>query len=115
MAAIWDVMTRFGTAQAQWHPYWKNAQEVQVQPEAIKASFYLRPAEGKQSARVLVVVSNLSATEAATAQLQFQVERIGLGSAAKARDALSGEALPLQAGRLSVPLEPMHMRMISIE
>ena len=115
MAAIWDVMTRFGTAQAQWHPYWKNAEVVQVQPEAVKASLYAHPAQGKQAGRVLMVVSNLSNTEAATAEVQLDAGRLGLGAAAKARDALSGEAVELKAGRLSVALKPMHMRMIWVE
>ncbi|MEN6494493.1 MAG: glycoside hydrolase domain-containing protein [Thermoguttaceae bacterium] len=116
MASIWDVMARFGTANAQWHPYWKNAELVRVQPESVKASLYLHPAQDKRPGRALLVVSNLSATAPVAADVQLlDLVRLRLGPAAPAQDALSKEVLSQTSGRLAVPLEPMHMRLVWIE
>ena len=112
MAGIWDAMTRFGVSEAQWHPYWKNERLISTQPAMIKASLYFHPASGAQPARALLVASNLSSQEAMTAQLQLAGE---LSSAVKAADALSGERLELVRGRIAVPLQPMRMRMVSVE
>jgi len=114
MSAIWDVMTRFGVGQAEWHPYWKNAGLLTVEPAPVKASLYVRRAEGNRPARGLLVVSNLSAKDPATAQVQLNVDRSGLRAAA-AKDALSGERLAVEGGRLSVPLQPMRMRVVWLE
>ena len=115
MSRIWDVMSRFGVGQAEWHPYWKNADLLMVQPEPIKASLYLRRAEGDRPSRCLLVVSNLSAKERATAQLQLDLGRIGMRATATAKDALSGERLALAGGRLSVALPPMRMHLVWLD
>jgi hypothetical protein len=108
-------MSAFGVGQAEWHPYWRNEQLLRVQPESVKVSFYLRRAGGGQPGRALLVVSNLSAQAGQTAEVQLDPARLGLSAAAAAKDALRGEKLPLEQGRLSVPLPPMRMRLVRIE
>ncbi len=116
MALIWDVMARFGTSEAQWYPYWKNGGLIGVKPDAVKASLYLHKSQETQPGRLLVVVSNLSNTDAVTADVHLRdVGSMGLGAATKARDALSSEPISLEAGRFRVPLKPMHMRLIWVE
>jgi hypothetical protein len=115
MAPIWKAMTRFGVSRAQWHPYWEANPMVTVQPDDVKVSFYLAgsPTEGR---RALLVVSNLSPEREASAELTLDLRRMGLSEAeATAKDALSGETLPLENGRLVVPLRPMRMRMVGVQ
>jgi len=114
VAPIWDAMTRFGVSDAQWHPYWEADPLAAAEPESVKASLYLRPAAGGSKARALLVVSNLSADRSATAQVTLAADRMGMG-ADRATDALSGAKLPCVRGRLSVPLQPMRMRVLLVE
>jgi len=104
MSPIWNVMTRFGVSKAEWHPYWETKPLATAQPESVKVSAYLR------QGRALLVVSNLSADQPATAQVTLR------GVAAKsATDALSGEQLKYANGKLIVPLQPMRMRLVWVE
>ncbi|MCX7825743.1 MAG: hypothetical protein N2689_09315, partial [Verrucomicrobiae bacterium] len=63
----------------------------------------------------LLVVSNLSADQPVTAQVQLERAALKLGAGAKARDALSGETLGLTGDSLTVPVPPMRMRMVWVE
>ena len=114
MSPIWSAMTRFGVSQAEWHPYWEKEPLVAVRPESVKVSLYRRPATNGQRGRVLLVVSNLSADQPATAQLKVDFGRLGVAAKA-ARDALSGEALTYAGGQLTLPLPPMRMRLVWAE
>ncbi|MFA6561817.1 MAG: hypothetical protein WCV00_07890 [Verrucomicrobiia bacterium] len=138
MAPIWNVMTRFGVSRAEWHPYWetnplvttaslirsikihlsaRHTKQYQVHTlptDTVKTSFYL--AGKAPSRRALLVVSNLSLKDQPSASLSLDLKRLGLReTGVKAKDALTGQSLALQAGRLSVPLPPMRMRMVWIE
>ncbi len=62
----------------------------------------------------LLVVSNLSPSEAVAAKLALDLGRMGLAAPA-ATDALSGELLDCADGRLTVPLQPMRMRLVRIK
>ena len=114
MAPIWNVMTRFDVSHAEWHPYWETNPLVTGQTDTVKASLYLG---GKaKHRRVLLVVSNLSTNDEPAASLTLDLKRLGLPeSGVKAKDALTGDALALQSGRLTVPLSSMRMRMVWIE
>jgi hypothetical protein len=114
MAPIWNVMTRFEVGQADWHPYWEKPPLATAQPESVKVSLYSRSAVKDQHGRALLVVSNLSAERPATAQVTVDFRRIGVKPTA-AIDALSGEKLALEGGRLMVPLPPMRMRLVLVE
>lgn len=111
MAAIWDAMTKFGVTDAEWHPYWRNSDLVRVEPENAKVSGYRRVVEGRT--RWLLVVSNLSATEAATAQVRLATK--GVKAVTVAHDAITGEKLSVKDGTIFVPLPPMRMRLVAVE
>lgn len=114
MSPIWNAMTRFGVGAAEWHPYWEVPPLATARPESVKVSLYRRPAAKGKGGRALLVVSNLNPDQPATAQVGLDIARLGLTPKA-ARDALSGEALACAEGRVTVPLPPMRMRLVSVE
>ncbi len=113
MAPIWDVMTRFGVDQAEWHPYWEEEPLTVVQPESVHVSLYCHRAENEQAGRALLVVANLSAEKSVAAEVMLDVT--GIGAPKEAKDALSGEGLGYADGRLTVRLDPMRMRLVWVE
>lgn len=110
LSAIWEAMTDFGVSDAEWHPYWRNSELIQAQPESVKVSGYRRVVDGK--VRWLLVVSNLSAKEATTAQVRLSEKAIGIN---EAHDAVTGEKLTVHDGIIFVPLPPMRMRLVSVQ
>ena len=59
---IWRLMDDFGRSQAEWLPYWKNAEYIRADSPGIYVSLYRHPANG-----VLAVVSNLNRERASFA------------------------------------------------
>jgi len=114
MSPIWNVMTRFGVGKAEWHPYWETKPLATAQPDSVKVSLYLHPGAKGTKGRALFVVSNLSADQPATAEVAADFSRMGVKAKA-ATDALSREALRCADGKLTVPLQPMRMRMVWVE
>jgi len=114
MAPIWNAMGRFGVGQSEWHPYWEAKPAATAEPESVRVSLYLRPGADGNKGRALGVVSNLSAERPVTAQVTMDAGRLGVAAKA-ARDALSGETLSCSGGRLTVPLQPMRMRLVLVE
>ncbi|MFA5190280.1 MAG: glycoside hydrolase domain-containing protein [Verrucomicrobiia bacterium] len=114
MSPIWNTMTRFGVGKAEWHPYWETKPLATAQPESVKVSLYARPGVKGKGGRALLVVSTLSADQPATAQVTVDFRRIGV-AAKTATDALSREKLSCSNGKLTVPLQPMRMRMVWVE
>ena len=114
MSPIWDVMTRFEVGTAEWHPYWEKEPLAVAEPPSVRVSLYSRPAAKGANGRALLVVSNLSADQSATADVKIDFARLGV-AARTAIDALSNEPLPCADGRLTVPLPPMRMRLVWVE
>ena len=114
MSPIWNAMTRFGTGKAEWYPYWETKPLVSAQPESVKVSLYARPGAKGKGGRALLIVSNLSADQPVTAQVTVDFASIGV-AANTATDALTREALSCADGKLTVPLQPMRMRMVWVE
>lgn len=114
VSPIWDVMSRFEVGEAQWHPYWESQPMATAQPAAVRVSVYSHPATGGRTGRALAVVSNLSADQGVTAQVALDLARIAV-EPKNAKDALTGETLTYSDGRLTVPLEPMRMRLVWVE
>ena len=115
MSHIWGVQRRFGVESAEWHPYWSNAGLVRAQPASVLVSLYLRRARGTQGPGALLVISNLSATEAVEAQVALDLAPMGLMGDLKATDALTGEHLALGGEKLAVPVAPVRMRMVEVQ
>ena len=78
-------------------------------------SLYLRRATGARGPGALLVISNLSATEAVEAQVVLDLAALGLTGDLKATDALTGEHLVLGGGKLAVPVAPVRMRMVEVQ
>ncbi len=95
IAPVWRVLDAFGTADAEWMPYWENP--VAVSPANVKASVY-RKANG-----LLMVVSNLSPTTPASAEVALP------GGASHARDELAGRDVPVVDGRVRMEIPPFRM------
>ncbi len=106
MSGIWKAMTDFGVKDAEWYPYWRNENFVKVQPESVKISFYLK------GSQILLVASNLSADQKATAQITLNSDTLGHFN--YAIDTISGEKLPIDGNCLQVTLLPMRMKLIHI-
>jgi hypothetical protein len=104
---IWRIFGEFNSTPAKWYPYWSAQAPVAVQPDAIKVSFYAHEGED-----ILAVVSNLGrATQ--TAVVAFDLGALQLdANRISARDAVSNESLPLDAGRLSLSLKPESCRLV---
>jgi hypothetical protein len=115
MSPIWEVQRRFGVQSAEWHPYWSNAGLVKAQPASVLVSLYLRRASGARGPGALLVISNLSATEAVEAQVVLDLAAMGLTGDLKATDALTGEHLALGGEKLTVPVSPVRMRMVEVQ
>jgi hypothetical protein len=110
LAAIWAAMSQFGVSEAEWHPYWRNGEFIQAQPESVKVSGYRRTVNGQ--VRWLLVVSNLSAKEAVTAQVRLSKK--AMPKVNEATDALTGERLPITDNTITISLPPMQMRLVAV-
>ncbi len=100
LAALWKALDDFGAADAEWIPYWKNP--VATSPASVKASVYRKGGES------LIVVSNVSAEDAVTAEVTLPV------GAGNATDALSGRELPLSGGKVRVDLPPFRYILLHV-
>lgn len=98
---LWRVMDEFGRAQAVWLPYWENGRYVATDSRDVKVSIYNRPGKG-----LLAVVSNL-ATEACTARVAFDLQRLEQPAAMRATRVMRQSPLELRDGAVEVPLGPM--------
>ena len=72
---IWRLMDDFGRSQAEWLPYWSNAEYVRSDSPGIYVSLYRHPDNG-----VLAVVSNLN-RERTTFALTVNWELLGMDHA----------------------------------
>ncbi len=113
MSPIWDLLARFGTDNAVWHPYWEPHPLVTAEAESVKISFYARNASFLRNARLLLVVSNLAA-KPVTAAVTVNRARLDV-KARTAFDGLTREHLSFSDEHLFVPLEPNRMRFVWIE
>jgi hypothetical protein len=81
-------MPRFGVGKAEWHPYWKTKPLATAQSGSAQVSLPARLGAIGENRLALLVASNLSADQPATAQVTLDFARIGR-SAKTATDALS--------------------------
>jgi hypothetical protein len=69
---IWAVMDEFGRKQADWIPYWRNGNYVNVSPKEVCVSLYRHSKNG-----VLAVISNLS-NKPATVKLACNLRSLNM-------------------------------------
>lgn len=106
-AAVWRIRRAFGMEQAEWHPYWQNAELTACGPPSVLTSFWNRPGRG-----TLWVISNLG-TETAPAELKIPWKKLGYRDSMQALDLWPME-LPIQvsAEGLSGSLPAWRFRLV---
>jgi hypothetical protein len=117
MSRVWKIEDAFGVAEAEWMPYWKNADVVKVTAdpagksadEGGLASLYV--IRGK---RTLVILSNVQ-TAPATVTARLALKELGLPDTAHARDAVSDAPIPITSGTIAVPLKGYDYRLVWVE
>ena len=104
---IWKAMDEFGRNEAEWVPYWRNADFVKTSPTGVQVSLYIHQRNG-----ILAVVSNLTA-ESAVANLRFGPSWPARPqSEAVARDALTQELLRMRDGVVQFRLRSLEWRLV---
>jgi hypothetical protein len=103
---IWQAFDKFDRHGAQWFPYWRNSELVSVQPADCYVSLYKHPQNG-----VLAVVSNLG-TARAKIEIAFELDKLGLPGECKAVDAVTGDPVSLQNGKLAIELDSVDWQLV---
>jgi len=106
MSSLWRLRDRFGAKQADWLPYYENAEYVKVEPKGCYISFYRHPQNG-----ILAVVSNLSEHEAEVTG-EFDFKLLGLTGTVMAMDGLTEEPIQLNNRKAKIILPKMGWKMI---
>ena len=97
-SALWELREEFGCKEAEWLPYWDNPEYVTISPADCYVSLYRHAQNG-----VLAYVSNLS-REGTVVEVALNTRGLGLPLQLSARDALTGEAVTVENGRMKLPL-----------
>ena len=97
-SALWELREEFGCKEAEWLPYWENPEYVTISPADCYVSLYRHAQNG-----VLAYVSNLS-REDTVVEVALNTRGLGLPLQLSARDALTGEAVTVENGRMKLPL-----------
>ncbi|HZM03904.1 MAG TPA: glycoside hydrolase domain-containing protein, partial [Candidatus Saccharimonadales bacterium] len=99
---IWRVMDRFGVVDAQWRPYWKE-------PVATSDNASLKVSGWTRRGKALLFVSHLDRkAENVTVHIDSKIHP------ARASDALTGEAIPLDGNNLHLAFTGMNYRMVEV-
>ena len=110
MSPIWNAYTDFRYWEAEWLPYWRNADVATPSPEGVKVSLHSHKGHS-----VLLVVSNLTLKDV-DAQVRLDLGRLGLaGGPLAARDVLLDQPVALEHGVLRLPIPRFSMRLIRID
>lgn len=107
-SCIWRLMDEFGRKEAEWLPYWRNAEYVSVSPAGAYASLYRHPRNG-----VLVVVSNLGANRALV-RLRLDLKRLGLLMPLAAQDVLAKRTVLVRQGAISCSLPRLGWKILHV-
>ena len=107
---IWDAWSWIDRGTARWCPYWENKSALQSAGQGEHyVSFYLQ-----KGRRMLVVAANYEPA-AQNVEVKLNAAELGFGGVAiEAKDAVTGEAVPIQDGRMTLKLDPEFWRMVKI-
>lgn len=103
---LWRLSDEFGRKEAQWLPYWKNWEYVEVTPDGAYVSLYRHPKNG-----VLAVVSNLG-TDKAVVKVALNLARLGFRPPLTAYNALTKETVSVSNESLTLTLPPMGWQIV---
>jgi enoyl-CoA hydratase/carnithine racemase len=109
VAAVWKAHDEFGVERAEFLPYWRNQDVLQVTPEAVCVSAYRRAPAG-----LLLVISNLGKAEV-EAKVSLQLEKLGLpASGLQAVDMLTRTPVACSAGTVTRRLGPLQWSLVRV-
>ncbi len=118
VSALWRVHDEFPFSHGEMSGYWMNGDLVQIAGSpsgsleagapAVYASVWQLPRQGS-----LIVVSNLTDRDT-DARLTLNLEELGAGTG-RVWDALSGETLAVERGRLRLPVESWRYRVLRVQ
>ncbi|MGE5531953.1 MAG: glycoside hydrolase domain-containing protein [Bacteroidota bacterium] len=106
-SALWKVHDEFPFSHGEMLGYWNNAQYIKVGPEGVYASIWRLPKKG-----ALIVVSNLTDADA-NAPVTVDLKKLASGK--KITDALAGEALANDNGKLTLPVASWRYRVLRVK
>ena len=110
ISEIWRAMSEFGVDRADFLGYWRNADIAQTSSPTIRVSIYSRTEKG-----LLMVVSNLGSANDPAASVQLDLKGLHLdGKAIEVTDALTGEKIPIEAGKITLALQKLRMRLLRV-
>ncbi|MBU0477659.1 LamG domain-containing protein [bacterium] len=106
---FWRISDDFGRQEAEWLPYWRNAEYVNVSPQDCYASLYRHPKNG-----LLAVVSNLT-RQNEKVEVKFNLGKLDLPSKLSAIDARTKESIDIDSqGLLFINLASQRCKVIWI-
>ena len=108
-SSIWQVMDRFGRKKSEFLPYWNNEKLVSIGPAKAYVSLYQHPRNG-----VLVVITNFG-NKTSKVAVELSIRKLKLTGQVQASDALTGQKIEIDRGRLDLPLKPMAWKLVWIK
>lgn len=106
---LWMVRDDFSCSEAEWLPYWRNSNLVEVETEGAYCSLHRHQQRG-----ILAIVSNLS-PQSQLVISQFDLKNLGLSEDVVVHDQLDGNALVMERGLIKLELPPLGWKIIRIE
>ena len=103
------VLDDWGYNDAQFFPYWHNADLIGGQSDAIKASVYRKPGGG-----ALVCVVN-DTRQAQTAALTVQWDKLKSAGELTVTDAFSKAPVVVDGAKVSVEIQPLQYRLLQVK
>ncbi|NLC58558.1 MAG: hypothetical protein GX774_17130 [Armatimonadetes bacterium] len=105
--AVDQALAPYEDARTRFVPYWERSPLAVVAPKQVLGSLYVKPDRA-----LLVLGSQTEKKVACTADLSRLLKSLPAG--VTARDAITGEAVPLQSGKLSIPMPARGWRLIEL-
>ncbi len=107
-ARLWDAMDAFGRHQAEWLPYWRNADFISTNTDDCKVSIYSRGQRG-----AMLIMSNLGPRQRVM-KARLQLNKLGLPDNLTAENVMTGEATPINSGEVAFDMEPLTFKVLWI-
>jgi hypothetical protein len=97
-----------GEPDTRFLPYWAEDTGVRAGDNRIKLSAYLRPG------RLLLCPANWSSDPVGVLAVELDPARLGLPAKVEARDAVTGEQVPVREGRIKIAIPAKRLRLVEV-
>ncbi len=104
---MWRLYDAFDADGAQWRPYWHEHPVAAADCAEVRVSAFVHPGR-----RALLAVGNTGRADVTT---QLRLDEAAVGPGWAARDALTGDTIPRDDGRLAIGLAAESLRWIWLE